>query len=110
MDVRVKSSFGTALKLFDRRHLGASAAMALAALLAIWLAPSPRPFVEGLASRDMWAELNRRLLPEESWFGLVGPGGLLAGTPGDAPSASGNGITTGALPSDRSQVPDTTAR
>ncbi len=28
MDTRVKSSFGTALKLFDRRHPGASAAMA----------------------------------------------------------------------------------
>jgi hypothetical protein len=103
MDTRVKSSFGTALKLFDRRHPGASAAMALAAVLAIWLAPSPRPFIDGMASRDMWAGLNRRLLPEESWFGLVGPGGLLARAPAATPPTSGSPITTGALPAEGSQ-------
>jgi hypothetical protein len=92
MDTRVKSSFGTALKLYDRRHLGASAAMAAAALLAIGLAPSPRPFFDGIASRDMWAGLNQRLLPDNGWFGVLGT--RVAQTP------DGNGaITTGALPS-----------
>ena len=96
MDTRVKSSFGTALKLYDRRHPGASAAMAAAVALAVFLAPSPRPFVEGLASRDMWAGLNQRLLPDNGWFGLIGT--RLAQSP-DNHSA----ITTGALPSGPAQ-------
>ena len=93
MDTRIKSSFGTALKLYDRRHPKASVGMAVAAALAIWLAPSPRVFVDGIASRDMWAGLNQRLLPSESWFGIAGVAKRVAGTP--APAGS---ITTGALP------------
>jgi hypothetical protein len=93
MDTRIKSSFGTALKLYDGRHPRASAAMAVAAALAIWLAPSPRAFVDGIASRDMWAGLNQRLLPSESWFGIADVAKRVA-----VPRTAASPITTGALP------------
>jgi hypothetical protein len=94
MDTRVKSSFGTALKLIDRRHPAASAAMALAAAVAIWLAPSTKAFVDGISSRDLWAGVNQRLLPQDTWFGIVGvPGRGVAGTP-----EAGSPVTTGSLP------------
>lgn len=93
MDVRMKASYGTAMKLFDRRHPKASVAMALAAGLAIWATPSTKTFVEGISSRDLWAGLNSRLLPEKSWFGLIETKRDIAATP-EGTSA----ITTGALP------------
>ncbi len=71
MDTRIKSSFGTALKLFDRRHLYASAAMAGATAVAIMLSPQTSTFVHGLSSHDMWSGLQRRLLPTDKWFGIV---------------------------------------
>ena len=71
MDTRIKSSFGTALKLFDRRHIAASLAMASATALAIMVSPSTTTFVEGLGSRSMWSGLQQRLLPTDKWFGLV---------------------------------------
>ncbi len=92
-DKRLKSSFGTALKLFDRRHPYATAGMAAALGLAIWLAPSPNVFLTGLSSRDMWAGLNERMLPKESWFGIVKVPSLIARTPSPAPQD----ITTGAI-------------
>jgi hypothetical protein len=93
MDTRVKASFGTALKLFDSRHPYASAGMAAALALALYLAPSPTDFVSGLKSRDMWAGLNERLLPKESWFRVIKIHSDIAGTD-PAPGS----ITTGAIP------------
>jgi hypothetical protein len=97
MDTRIKSSFGTALKLIDLRHPKASAAMAIATALAIWLSPSTTTFVDGLASRDMWAGLNQRLLPADRWFGLIDRSGRFAGAP-EADSSGSASITTGAIP------------
>ncbi len=71
MDTRIKSSFGTALKFFDRRHVNASLAMAAATAGAIFLSPQPILFVEGLSSRCMWSGLEHRMLPADKWFGLV---------------------------------------
>lgn len=94
LDRRVKSSFGTALKLFDRRYPYATGSMVVALAVAVWLAPSPSAFVAGLSSRDMWAGLNERLLPRESWFGLVRTTpSAIAGSP-----EQGQDITTGAIP------------
>lgn len=70
MGRRIKSSFGTALKLFDRRYPYASAGMAAAFALAVFLAPSPSAFVSGMSSRDMWAGLKERMLPDNHWFGI----------------------------------------
>lgn len=105
-DRRLKSSFGTALKLVDRRYPYATAGMAGALALAVWLAPSPATFVAGLSSRDMWAGLNEQLLPKERWFGLVKLPSLMAETP--SPPSS---ITTGAIPAAApdAQKPDTPA-
>lgn len=97
-DKRLKSSFGTALKLIDRRHPYATGSMLAALALAVWLAPSPSVFVSGLSSRDMWAGLNERLLPRESWFGLVKVRSLVAGAPKDA-----SPITTGTIPETAAQ-------
>jgi membrane-bound metal-dependent hydrolase YbcI (DUF457 family) len=71
MDTRIKSSFGTALKFFDRRHVNASLAMAAATAGAIFLSPQTNTFVEGLSSRSMWSGLEHRMLPADKWFGLV---------------------------------------
>jgi hypothetical protein len=98
MDTRIKSSFGTALKLFDRRYPRASVAMAVAAALAIWLAPSPAAFVGGLTSRDMWAGLNQRLLPNGAWFGIGAPAKMVAEPEGAA-------LTTGSLPEEAAKTP-----
>ena len=98
-DKRLKNSFGTALKLVDRRYPRAAAGMVCALGLAYWLAPSPSDFVAGLSSRDMWAGLNQRMLPKETWFGIVKVPSMVADS---EPTSNGTGtspITTGTLPS-----------
>jgi LexA-binding, inner membrane-associated putative hydrolase len=70
MDVRIKSSFGTAVKIYDARHPYASLGMALALAGAITMAPSTQMFVDGISSKNLWAGLNQRLLPERGWFGV----------------------------------------
>ena len=71
MDTRVKASFGTALKLFDYRHLGHSAAMAAAVVLVFLVTPPSRTFLDSIASRALWTGLNQRLLPQDKWFGGI---------------------------------------
>lgn len=68
---RLKASFGTALKFFDKRYPAAAIAMAAATAIALVLTPSPKAFVDGMSSKDMWAGLNQRLLPQDTWFGLI---------------------------------------
>lgn len=103
MDTRVKSSFGTALKLIDSRHPKATVAMLAAAVGAILLAPSTKMFVDGISSQSMWAGLQQRLLPGDKWFGLV----AMRRQAVVEPAAAGSGvmtqpgasqITTGSLP------------
>lgn len=104
MDTRIKASFGTALKLFDWRHPMATASMALALVLAVWASPSTSQFVTGITSRNLWAGLNQRLLPETAWFGIVRrtPDTAVTEAPPPAPSAlpapSDPQMTTGSLP------------
>lgn len=97
MDTRVKASFGTALKVVDMRYPTASAAMAAATALAVWLAPSTQTFVDGISSRDLWAGLNQRLLPQEKWFGVLDMRGDVAATP-VAPADITTGTITPAAP------------
>lgn len=103
MDTRVKSSFGTALKLIDSRHPKATVVMLAATVGAILVAPSTKMFVDGMSSQSMWAGLQQRLLPGDKWFGLV----ALRRQAGVEPAAAGAGpmaqpgasqITTGSLP------------
>jgi membrane-bound metal-dependent hydrolase YbcI (DUF457 family) len=72
-DRRIKASFGTALKLFDYRRLGHSAALAAATALMFLATPPAGSFVESITSRTLWVELNQRLLPKNNkWFsGMV---------------------------------------
>lgn len=97
LDTRVKASFGTALKLFDKRAPFASGAMLAATVAAVLIAPSPQTFVDGVVSRDLWAGLSQRLLPRDSWFGIVRrPETRTAvgehAAPGQSP------VTTGSIP------------
>lgn len=71
LDHRIKSSFGSALKLYDSRHLGASGLMALAAVGLFFLTPAADTFLSTFGSHDAWAYLNGRLLPEGKWFGMI---------------------------------------
>ena len=71
MDVRIKSSFGTAVKLFDSRYPWASLAMTAATAAAIMISPPTKMFVDGMSSRNMWSGLEHRLLPAENWFGVL---------------------------------------
>ena len=90
MDTRIKSSFGTALKFFDRRHVAASVAMLAATAAAIVISPQTGTFVEGLSSRSLWTGLQQRLLPTDKWFGIVE-------TPHFASRKQDSGITTGSI-------------
>jgi hypothetical protein len=99
MDTRVKSSFGTALKLFDYRHLGHSAAMAAATVLVFLVTPPSRAFVDSIASRPLWAGLNQRLLPQDKWFGgMVWLRDRSAGPKTQAAPDGTSSITTGSVP------------
>lgn len=102
MDTRVKASFGTALKLIDRRYPTASLGMAAALVLAILATPPTATFVNGIGSRSMWAELHSRLLPRDNtWFGVYRPAagrraeGNAVAVPSVAPASP---IATGSLP------------
>ena len=72
MDTRIKASFGTAIKLVDRKHWGHTSAMAAATALAFVATPSSTLFVTNLSSPAMWSSLNAQLLPRNGapWFGV----------------------------------------
>jgi branched-subunit amino acid transport protein len=70
MDAHIKASFGTAIKLFDYRHLVDSSVMAVAAVLAFLAAPPTKVFFENISSHSLWTDLRQRMLPHERWFDL----------------------------------------
>ncbi|MBR2537591.1 MAG: metal-dependent hydrolase [Hyphomicrobium sp.] len=71
MDTRIKASFGTALKIFDRRYPSASLAMTAAAAAAIYVAPPTKMFVDGVRTEGLWSGLHQRMLPKDKWFGVI---------------------------------------
>lgn len=93
MDTRLKTSFGTALKLVDLRHKKATAAMVAATVAAVMLAPSTKMFVDGVSSRPMWAGLHQRLWPSDKWFGVVA-----WRREANAPPGATSPIVTGTIP------------
>ena len=95
MDTRIKSSFGTALKLVDARHWGASVAMAAACTLAVMVSPPTKMFVDGVSSKSMWTSLHGRLLPGDKWFGLINAHRTAAASPSEITTGS---ITTSPAP------------
>jgi membrane-bound metal-dependent hydrolase YbcI (DUF457 family) len=112
MDVRIKSSFGTAVKIIDTKHWGHSLAMVAALALVLMITPPVNTFTSVLSSQSMWTSLQKRMLPadREKWFGVDWRAlasswnlrGRTAETPsGVAPAPDGvsSPITTGTLPS-----------
>ena len=102
MDVRIKSSFGTAVKLFDTRYITASLAMAAAMAAAVYFSPPTKSFVDGIGSKSLWAGLQHRLLPDQKWFGLIDLHKVAGARPVSAD------IITGSIAKPASEVPATT--
>ena len=96
-DRRLKTSFGTALKLIDFKHLGHSSAMAITCAAAFMLTPPANAFVTGISSKQLWAGLNQKLLPRDTWFGVDPKRIALPGRQ----RAETSPVTTGALPPKR---------
>ncbi|MEL6299189.1 MAG: metal-dependent hydrolase [Pseudomonadota bacterium] len=79
MDRRLKLSFGSALKLIDRRKFGETVAVAGMTVIAFLLAPPTKDFFEGVTSPQIWSGIHERLLPRDNtWFGMFGPDGARA--------------------------------
>lgn len=101
MDVRIKSSFGTAVKLFDSRYPAASLAMAAATAAAVMVSPPTKMFVDGVSSKSLWAGLQSRLLPSDKWFGLINAHPI-------ASVQKTSDITTGSIPEAQKAATPTT--
>ncbi|MBS0240531.1 MAG: metal-dependent hydrolase [Proteobacteria bacterium] len=71
MDTRIKSSFGTALKFWDGKHLGHSGFMAACTVGLFLLTPPAKTFTEGVGSPQLWAGLKSQFLPHDKWFGVI---------------------------------------
>jgi membrane-bound metal-dependent hydrolase YbcI (DUF457 family) len=99
MDTRIKASFGTALKLFDHRRLGHSAAMAIATVLVFMFTPPTKVFLQNISSPQLWTDLHKRMLPQERWFGGMAwlrDSGPRAKTENVVPAGT-NSISTGSI-------------
>lgn len=94
-DIRVKSSFGTALKIYDPKHIGESAVVAGLTALAFMATPPSKPFVDGITSQQLWAGLQNRLLPKQHWFGIDIEQQRARLSPVSLPGASS--VTTGSI-------------
>jgi membrane-bound metal-dependent hydrolase YbcI (DUF457 family) len=107
-DARVKASFGTAVKLFDRKNMGDTAVVALAAVAAFVFTPPAKTFVEGITSRGLWSSLQQKLLPrDQTWFRVMtmaensapaGPAMKVRADGSASPIQAPSGITTGSIP------------
>jgi membrane-bound metal-dependent hydrolase YbcI (DUF457 family) len=95
MGQRLKRSFGSALKLIDFKNTGDSATIVALALIFFLLAPPSKPFVDGISSGRLWAGLQQRLLPKDTWFGVFGENVLLGRQIEPTPVSD---ISTGSLP------------
>jgi LexA-binding, inner membrane-associated putative hydrolase len=107
-DARVKASFGTAVKLFDRKNLGDTAVVALATVAVFMFTPPAKTFVEGVTSRSLWTSLQQKLLPrDQTWFRVInlaedvtapGTAARVRADGSAMPFQSPSNITTGTIP------------
>jgi hypothetical protein len=108
MDTRIKASFGTAIKLYDYKHVGHSIAMIVAAVVVFMFTPPAKVFLENVSSRHLWTNLNKRLLPQDRWFG--GMAWLVDGVPAKKAEpvmpASASQISTGSITPAAEEAPD----
>ncbi|MGH1419977.1 MAG: metal-dependent hydrolase [Hyphomicrobiaceae bacterium] len=100
LDRRLKVSFGTALKWIDGKRPSHNVAMAVAIVAMLFMTPSTKTFVDGISSRNLWAGLHERMLPDNNvWFGGVFQNAekLVAG-PARNEQTSKSDIETGSIP------------
>jgi hypothetical protein len=104
MDTRIKSSFGTALKLWDRKHIRHSIAMGVATVGLFLLTPSSKIFVQEMSSPALWSGLKQQMLPQDKWFGVIGNMAWLRDLKAKLPAPlaetmpdAADGVTTGAI-------------
>lgn len=95
MGKRLKTSFGSAMKLYDDKRVGDSTAIAALTVVVFLLAPPSETFVKGMTSPQLWSGLHERLLPQDKWFGLFGAQGVQISR--QPPPAGTAPITTGSI-------------
>ena len=70
LNSRLKSSFGTALKIADFHNARTSLLMTAAALLMFFSTPSAQPFLDWVTNKQTYLNIADRFLPEALWFVL----------------------------------------
>ncbi len=65
---RIKTSLGSALKLFDYNSIRSSVAMTAVLGVVLVSAPPLDDFVDLVRSREVWTELRLRMWPQGEWF------------------------------------------
>jgi hypothetical protein len=96
---KLKRSFGTAMKLFDRRSIRASSAMLGALFIALAMAPSAADFMRIMRPGQVTQFFRERMFPQGRWFEMRAQtaGNPLTETTGStAPGPQANGPEDGA--------------
>jgi hypothetical protein len=75
---QLKKSFGTALKVVDRKSWRASALMGIAFGAVVASAPPSQEFEDIMAPPTVFTFLKERLLPKGNWFGIELPKSVAA--------------------------------
>jgi hypothetical protein len=70
MGVRLKKSFGTALKPISFTYLKASFALIAATCVLYFFVPEPASFIQEVGDVKLYETLRRNLLPQDGWFGF----------------------------------------
>ena len=70
LNSRLKSSFGTALKIADFSNARTSLLMTTAALLTFFSTPSAQPFLEWVMNKQTYLNIADRFFPEVVWLTL----------------------------------------
>ncbi len=68
LNKRLKSSFGSALKIVNSKDWRSSALMAAAMLVVFFMTPDASPFTEKLLNASIWSHFWHNLMPEGTWF------------------------------------------
>ncbi len=69
----LKRSFGTALKLFDRRSIRASSTMLAALFIVLAMAPSAADFLRIMRPNQVTQFFRERMFPQGRWFEMRAP-------------------------------------
>jgi len=68
LNKRLKSSFGTALKIINPKDWLSSGLMTGAMLLVFFMTPDPGLFADKILDASIWSNFWNSLLPEGTWF------------------------------------------